>query len=83
MNSGESGMNPGLMTIINPRKEYWPSRGSNQQPPVLKSAILPTELWGLAEEIRYIGNTDEDSKEFRYIENNNAGGGGALQSLGS
>ena len=31
-------MNPVAMTIINPRKEYWPSQGSNQQPPVLKSA---------------------------------------------
>ena len=36
------------MTIINPWKEYWPSRGSNQRPPVLKSAMLPTEPWGLA-----------------------------------
>ena len=33
--SGERGMNPVAMTIINPRKEYWPSRGSNQRPPVL------------------------------------------------
>ena len=41
-------MNPVAMTIINPRKEYWPSRGSNQRPPVLKSATLQTELWGLA-----------------------------------
>ena len=48
MDSGERGMNPVAMTIINPRKEYWPSRGSNQRPPVLKSATLPTELWGLA-----------------------------------
>ena len=30
------------------RKEYWPSRGSNQRPPVPKSATLPTELWGKA-----------------------------------
>ena len=45
---GERGMNPVTMTIINPRKEYWPSRGSNQRPPVLKSTTLPTELWGLA-----------------------------------
>ena len=30
------------MTIINPRKEYWQSRGSKQRPPVLKSAALPT-----------------------------------------
>ena len=36
------------MTIINPQKEYWPRRGSNLQPPVLKSAMLPTELLGLA-----------------------------------
>ena len=48
MDSGERGMNPVATTIINPWKEYWLSRGSNQQPPVLKSATLPTELWGLA-----------------------------------
>ena len=41
-------MNPITMIIINPRKEYWPSRESNQRPPVLKSATLPTELWGSA-----------------------------------
>ena len=41
-------MNPVAMTIINPRKEFWPSRRSNQQPPILKSATLPTELWGSA-----------------------------------
>ena len=40
--SSERGMNPVTMTIISPRKEYWPSRGSNQRPPVLKSATLPT-----------------------------------------
>ena len=34
--------------IINPRKEYWPNRGSNQRPPVLKPAMLPTELWNSA-----------------------------------
>ena len=44
--SGERGMNPVAMTIINPGKEYWPSRVSNQRPPVLKFATLPTELWG-------------------------------------
>ena len=47
--SGERGMNPVAMTIINPRKEYWPSRGLHQRPPVLKSAMLPTELRGSAE----------------------------------
>ena len=44
--SGERGTNPVTMTIVNPRKEYWPSRGSNQRPPVLKSAMLLTELVG-------------------------------------
>ena len=39
-------MIPVAMTIINPGKECWPSRGSNQRPPVLKSATLPTKLWG-------------------------------------
>ena len=48
MDSSERGMNPVEMTIINPRKEYWPSQGSNQRPPVLKSAMLQTELWGLS-----------------------------------
>ena len=46
MDNGERGMNPVAMTIINLRKEYWPSRGSNQQLPVLESTTLPTELWG-------------------------------------
>ena len=47
-NSSERGMNPVAMTIINPQKEYWLNRGSNQQPPVLKSAMQPTELCGSA-----------------------------------
>ena len=42
----ERGMNPVTMTTIDPWKEYWQSRGSNQEPPVHKSATLPTELWG-------------------------------------
>ena len=33
----ERGISPVAMTIINPRKESWPSWGSNQRPPVLKS----------------------------------------------
>ena len=45
MDSGERGMNPVLMTIINPPKKYLLSQGSNQRPSVLKSATLPTELW--------------------------------------
>ena len=46
MDISERRMNPAAMTIINPRKEYWPSRGSNQRLPVFKSATLTTELWG-------------------------------------
>ena len=48
MDRGEKGMNPEAVTIVSPRKEYWPSRVSNQQPPVLKSAMLQTELWDSA-----------------------------------
>ena len=46
MDRGRRRMNCVALTIINPRKEYWPSRGSNQRPSVLKSGTLPTELWG-------------------------------------
>ena len=46
MDSKERGVNPVGIAIINPRKEYWRSWESNQWPPVLKSATLPTELWG-------------------------------------
>ena len=46
-------MIPVTMTIINPHKEYWPSRRSsqrsNQRPPILKSYMLQIELQGLAE----------------------------------
>ena len=42
--SCEREMNPVPTAIINPQKEYFPSWGSNQRPPVLKSATLPTEL---------------------------------------
>ena len=34
MDSGERGMNPVAMTIINPRKQYWLRRGPNQRLPV-------------------------------------------------
>ena len=44
----EREMNFVAMTIINPRKEYWPIRGSNQRPPVHKSCNPLTEQWGLA-----------------------------------
>ena len=45
-------MDPVTMTIISPWKEYWPSRGLNQQPRVLKSAMLQTGLWGSASKSR-------------------------------
>ena len=48
LDSGERGMNPVVMTIINTWEEYWPSQGSHHQPPVLKSCALRTELWGSA-----------------------------------
>ena len=41
-------MNHVAKTIINLRKEYWPSWRSNKRPPVLKFAVLPTELLGSA-----------------------------------
>ena len=47
MDSGERGMNPVAMTIMDPRKEYWPSQGLSQRP-VLKSAMLLSELWASA-----------------------------------
>ena len=40
MDSGERGMDPVAMTIINPRKEYWSHRESNKRPSVLKSCRL-------------------------------------------
>ena len=59
MDSDERGINPGAMTIISPRKGYGPSPGNmgiaqelNQQPPVLKFCLLPTELCGLAHAFR-------------------------------
>ena len=61
MDIGERGMNPVLMTIINHRKEYWSSRGSNQPPPVLKSATLPTELWGSARRVENIVGKGENA----------------------
>ena len=47
MDSGEKGMNPVIMTIINHWTEYWPRQGSNQRLLVLKkSCMLVTELQG-------------------------------------
>ena len=42
----EREVNSFAIIIINAWKEYWQSRGSNQQLPVLKSCTLFTELWG-------------------------------------
>ena len=47
MDSGEKGTNSVAVTIINSQREYWLSLGLNQRP-VLKSAMLPTKLWGSA-----------------------------------
>ena len=69
--SGERGMNPVAMTIINPRNGCWPSRGSNQRLPVLKSATLPTELWGSAYSFEHFNtwkNRPKDSA-FSYTKN--------------
>ena len=46
--SSKRGMKNVIMTIISPRKEYLPTLGSNQRPPVIKSGML----WGLAFRIR-------------------------------
>ena len=54
MDSGERGMIPVTMTIINPWKEYWLSLGSNQQPPILKSCTLPTELWDSSQKMEVV-----------------------------
>ena len=66
-------MNPVGMTIINLRKGYWPRRGLNQRPPVLKSATLPTDLWGSANKYRNSLNGitrafDERNKSLRHGE---------------
>ena len=55
MDIGQREMNPVTMTIINPGKEYWMSLGSNQQPPVLKSCPLLTDLHGLCNRWREDG----------------------------
>ena len=44
MDSVERGMNPVTMTIINALERILAELGSNQQPPVLKSCTLLTEL---------------------------------------
>ena len=48
MDSGEGGMNPVAMTIINLRKEYWRSGGSNQRP-VIESCTLLSFFCGICQ----------------------------------
>ena len=65
MISGDRGMNPVAMTIINPLKEYWQSWGSNQRSPVLKSCTLPTEVLGLCSKVfkcKYTYFTNQQSR---------------------
>ena len=52
MANGERGIIPIALTTFNPGKEYWPSRGSNQQPAVIKSTTLLIELWGSVELVK-------------------------------
>ena len=40
IDSGEKGMNPVALIIVNSRREYWPSLESKKRPPVLKSCSL-------------------------------------------
>ena len=47
MDNSKRGIISGAMTTINPQKEYWQSRSSNQQPHLYKSYTRPTELRGL------------------------------------
>ena len=69
MDSGERGMNPVTLTVINPRKEYWPSRGSNQRLLVLKSCTLPTDsAMGLGTLYLKVGQTIFPEK-FLFIRN--------------
>ena len=49
MDSGKSELNSVALTIISSRKEYWPSRWSNQRLPFLKSCRLPSEVCSLGD----------------------------------
>ena len=55
MHNSEREINPVEMTITNPWKEYWPNPGSNQQPLILKSCTLPTEVRDSAQDFRLVG----------------------------
>ena len=46
MGSGDGGMNPVVMIIINLGKNTGRARASNQRPPVLKPCTQPAEVWG-------------------------------------
>ena len=68
MDNSERGMNPVALTFINPRKEYWLSRRSNQRLPVLKSWTLSTELWGYASHTLPLDNILGSTKLKIFIE---------------
>ena len=63
--SGERGMDAVTMTFINPQKEYWLSRGSNQRPPVLKSATVPTEPLDSADS-KSTDKVKSEASKYRY-----------------
>ena len=48
MGSGERGMNPVAMTILNPRAEFWPSPRIDPATSCSQACMLPAELWGSA-----------------------------------
>ena len=66
MDTGKRGMNPVSMTTINPRTEYWLSRGSNQRPPVFRSYMLPTDPCGLGLNT-FGGGGEEEENSFASI----------------
>ena len=75
--SCEGEMNPVARNIINIQKEYWLSRTWNQQPPVLKSGTLMTELWGSAITLmkmafKNIVNKEENAAKQHNIKPNNS-----------
>ena len=55
VDTGEKGISPVAMTITNPRKEYWPSWGSNQRPSILKSCTLPNDRLGYGARLELVG----------------------------
>ena len=50
------------MTVTNPHREFWPSRESNQRPPILKSSMVLTELCGFGVETVDLDRNDTVQK---------------------